>query len=87
MAQLTRLFLDQEELALFGRYSVRIDRTIVVEPVRQLTETTFKRLMDSRPVVHKVTIENPDIKPYIEYNGPYQFKKNHGLLIFSPIEA
>ncbi|MGI8315493.1 hypothetical protein [Halobacillus mangrovi] len=83
MAQITRLFLDQDELSIFGRYSVRLDQTIVIEPVRQLTETTFKRIMDTKPTISKIRIKNPDVKPFLEYPGPYTFKRVHGVLVFT----
>ncbi|ASF40450.1 hypothetical protein SAMN05216353_10565 [Halobacillus alkaliphilus] len=84
MAQLSKLYLDREELHILGRYCVRIDRTIVVEPSRQLTEDTFQRIMVSKPTISKISIQNEDVVPLIEYDGPYTFERVYGVLVFKP---
>lgn len=83
MAQLTKLLLDQDELPIFGRYSVRIDKTIVVEPLRHLTEDTFKRILKSKPIVNTIGIETTDVPSTLTFEGPYLFKRVNGILIFN----
>ncbi|MBH0230864.1 hypothetical protein [Halobacillus yeomjeoni] len=87
MAQLSRLFLDMEELSVFGRYSVRIDQTIVIEPKRQLTETTFRRIQETKPVIHHISIKDAEVKPFLEFKGPYRFKKVNGVLVFERVAS
>ncbi|WP_406944721.1 hypothetical protein ACJA3J_17335 [Halobacillus sp. SY10] len=85
MPQLTKLLLEHTELVLSARYSVRIDRTIVIEPLRQLTEDTFRNVLDNKGSVHTIGIENADGTSIEKYDGPFQFCRMNGILIFKPV--
>ncbi|CDQ19193.1 hypothetical protein SAMN05192559_101154 [Halobacillus karajensis] len=84
MPQLTKLLLEHKELSLSARYSVRIDRTIVIEPLRQLTEDTFKRVLDNLESIHTIGIENAEDSSVEKYVGPFHFSRVNGILIFKP---
>ncbi|RDY71545.1 hypothetical protein DXT76_05880 [Halobacillus trueperi] len=85
MPQLTKLLLEHKELTLSARYSVRIDRTIVIEPLRQLTEDTFRNVLNQKKSVHKIAIENADSAAIEKYEGPFRFCRMNGILIFKPM--
>ncbi|WLR49238.1 hypothetical protein LC065_08850 [Halobacillus litoralis] len=84
MPQLTKLLLEHKELTLRARYSVRIDRTIVIEPLRQLTEDTFRNVLNKKSV-HKIAIMNADNASIEKYEGPFRFCRMNGILIFKPM--
>ena len=85
MAQLSKLFLDHQELSLLGRYSVRIDRTIVVEPFKPLTEDTCQRILNSQLLFDRIGIQGPESMDSVEYDGPYACKRVFGVLVFSRV--
>ncbi|MBA2175500.1 hypothetical protein H0266_11405 [Halobacillus locisalis] len=85
MAQLSKLFLDQQELSLLGRYSVRIDRTIVVEPFKPLTEDTCQRILNSQMLINRIGIQGAESMDSVEYEGPYSCKRVFGVLVFSRV--
>ncbi|GEN54447.1 hypothetical protein [Halobacillus faecis] len=79
---LTKLILDHLEFSIKARYSVRIDQTIVVEPLIRITEDTFNRFLYDKPVIDCISIHNPDFPSLLTYKGPYTFERLNGLLIF-----
>lgn len=84
MPHLTKLLLEQNEWSLPGRYSVRIDRTIVIEPLRQLTEDTFKHMLNVQ-TIHSIGILNSEAPSIEKYEGPFSFQRVNGILIFKPV--
>ena len=85
--RLTKLILDQKELSITARYSVRIDQTIVVEPLKQITEDTFKRILTSKSIIQSVGIHSPERSSLLKFEGPYIFERLNGILIFKPSSA
>ncbi|WP_075035355.1 hypothetical protein [Halobacillus dabanensis] len=85
MPHLTKLLLEQNEWSLPGRYSVRIDRTIVIEPLRQLTEDTFKQMLNVHATIHSIGIKNSEVPSIEKYDGPFSFQRVNGILIFKPV--
>lgn len=79
---LTKIILDRLEFSIQARYSVRIDKTIVVEPLIRITEDTFNRFLHDKPVIHSISIHNPDSPSLLTYRGPYKFERLNGLLVF-----
>lgn len=80
---LTKIILDHLEFSIKARYSVRIDKTIVVEPLIRITEDTFNRFFYDKPVIDCISIHNPDSPSLLTYEGPYKFERMNGLLIFT----
>lgn len=79
---LTKIILDRLEFSIRARYSVRIDKTIVVEPLIRITEDTFNRFLQDKPIIHCISIHNPEFPSLLTYEGPYKFERLNGLLIF-----
>ncbi|MGV2621465.1 hypothetical protein QRD89_14575 [Halobacillus sp. ACCC02827] len=79
---MTKLLLDQDELSITGRYSVRIDKTIVIEPLRHLTEDTFRNLLRSKAIVKRIGIRRQEDESFLTFDGPYSFRRVNGILIF-----
>lgn len=82
--QLTKLILDQKELSITARYSVRIDQTIVVEPLKQITEDTIRRILKTHSIIQSIRIHRPDLPSLEKFEGPYIFECFNGILIFTP---
>ncbi|MGP4061247.1 hypothetical protein [Halobacillus sp. H74] len=78
-----KLVLDDEELSILARYSVRVDQTIVVEPLKRLTEDTVNRILENNSTVKKVGIQASDLSSPLTFEGPYMFKRVNGILIFN----
>ncbi|WP_226580652.1 hypothetical protein [Halobacillus litoralis] len=76
--------MDETELPISGRYSVRIDKTIVVEPLRHLTEDTFRRILHERSMIQCIGIQTTeaDVPELLKYDGPYSSERVNGILIF-----
>lgn len=85
MSQLSKLFVDHHEFSILGRYSVRIDRTIVVEPVKPLTEDAYSRLVNDHPFINRIGIQPTDSNQSLEYEGPYACKRVFGVLVFNRV--
>ncbi|MYL20929.1 hypothetical protein GLW04_13580 [Halobacillus litoralis] len=83
LVHVTKLLLDQTELPVSGRCSVRIDKTIVVEPFRHLTEDTFRRILKEKALIQRIRLESEEEGFPQEYEGPYTSKRTNGILIFT----
>ncbi|RWZ51379.1 hypothetical protein EQV77_16600 [Halobacillus fulvus] len=81
MAQITKLFLNNLEFSCLANYSIRIDQTVVVEPVKPLPETTYQKMLQS-VYFTRVALKTME-DTMIECSGSYILKKVYGVLVFT----
>ncbi|UOQ45630.1 hypothetical protein MUN89_06755 [Halobacillus salinarum] len=77
--------MDDWQLNVEGHVSVRIDKTIVIEPIRQMTEDSLKRFIRYQTLIQKVIINTKETMAPIELFGPYQLKRSFGILVLKRI--
>ncbi|MCP3031912.1 hypothetical protein LF817_11205 [Halobacillus sp. A1] len=74
------LYFGKKKLKIHGRYSVRIDNTIVIEP-SDAPEEQIDQYIGEQKKADKVSVKSYYGVPPRELPGPYVMKKSLGLLI------
>ncbi|MCP3026509.1 hypothetical protein [Halobacillus sp. A5] len=74
------LYFGKKKLKISGRFSVRIDDTIVIEPYKA-PEAKINQYIGENKRADKVAVKSYYGVPPRELNGPYFMKRMHGLLV------
>ncbi|MFG6149282.1 hypothetical protein [Halobacillus sp. B23F22_1] len=74
------LYFGKKKLKISGKFSVRIDNTIVIEP-STAPEAKINQYIIENKKADKIAVKSYYGVPPRELTGPYVMKKMHGLLV------